>query len=209
MPDLNFANWSSLCQLKPDLPWNWREVFRTSSPLFFNKQGRGLICYLLLNVSKVRPTLAEQVAAGGSTHSFRVGRVSDFTSNGESELVIGNPEGGHVRLYETFTIRLFQLPETPRIVLFRAQTVAQSSGLISPSTDSVKWASKYIPYVSVLLIRLCTFATIYVFNFVVNIDHTQRKKKESLVTKPSLPKESVIIPEESMHFIRRSSLIFW
>ena len=38
---------------------------------------------------------------------------------------------------------------------------------------------------------------------------TQRKKKESLVTKPSLPKESLIIPEESMHFIRRSSLIFW
>ena len=38
---------------------------------------------------------------------------------------------------------------------------------------------------------------------------TQRKKKESLVTKPSLLKESLIIPEESMHFIRRSSLIFW
>jgi len=37
----------------------------------------------------------------------------------------------------------------------------------------------------------------------------QRKKKESLVTKPSLLKESLIIPEESMHFIRRSSLIFW
>ena len=35
------------------------------------------------------------------------------------------------------------------------------------------------------------------------------KKKESLVTKPSLLKESLIIPEESMHFIRRSSLIFW
>ena len=39
--------------------------------------------------------------------------------------------------------------------------------------------------------------------------YTQRKKKESLVTKPSLLKESLIIPEESMHFIRRSSLIFW
>ena len=38
---------------------------------------------------------------------------------------------------------------------------------------------------------------------------TQRKKKESLVTKPSLLKESLIIPEESLHFIRRSSLIFW
>ena len=35
------------------------------------------------------------------------------------------------------------------------------------------------------------------------------KKKESLVTEPSLLKESLIIPELSMHFIRRSSLIFW
>ena len=41
-------------------------------PLFYNKQGRGLFCYTLLKVSKVRPTLAEQVAAGVSTHSFRV-----------------------------------------------------------------------------------------------------------------------------------------
>ena len=38
-------------------------------------------------------------------------------------------------------------------------------GPISPSTDSVKWACEYISYVSVLLIRLCTFVTINVFNF--------------------------------------------
>ena len=41
------------------------------------------------------------------------------------------------------------------------------------------------------------------------VETTQREKKESLVTKPSLLKESLIIPEESLHFIRRSSLIFW
>ena len=89
-------------------------------------------------MSKVRPTLVSRLLHGVSTHSFRVGRESEFASNGESVLVIGNPDGGHVRLYEIFTIRLFQLPETPRIVLFRAQTVAQSSGLIAPSTDSAK-----------------------------------------------------------------------
>ena len=33
-------------------------------------------------------------------------------------------------------------------------------------------SEQVIPCVSVLLIRLCTFANIYVFNFVVNIDHS-------------------------------------
>ena len=46
------------------------------------------------------------------------------------------------------------------------------------------------------------------FNIENPLGYTE-EKKESLVTKPSLLKESLIIPEESMHFIRRSPLIFW
>ena len=49
----------------------------------------------------------------------------------------------------------------------------------------------------------------FYFNRAEKINDTQREKKESLVTKPSLLKESLIIPEESLHFIRRSPLIFW
>ena len=44
------------------------------------------------------------------------------------------------------------------------------------------------------------------FSFSQDIKYTLRKKKESLVTKLSLLKEPMI---ESLHFIRRSSLIFW
>ena len=60
------------------------------------------------------------------------------------DLLIRIAKRGHVRLFE---ILRFEFSYCLRFVLFRAQTVAQSSGLLAPSTDAAIWACKCIPYV--------------------------------------------------------------